>query len=64
MSRVKLIKVMSEKKEFIKDIDYYIEDGRVIFTEKYNLERGSCCGNDCKHCAYSPRSVKGNKEKI
>jgi|TARA_R110000868_G_scaffold202378_1_gene450123 biotin synthase-like enzyme len=53
---------MSEKKEFIKDIDYYVEDGRVIFTEAYNLKRGSCCGNDCKHCAYSPRSVKGNKD--
>lgn len=53
---------MSEKKEFIKDIDYYVEDGRVIFTEAYNLKRGSCCGNDCKHCAYSPRSVKSNKD--
>jgi len=53
---------MSEKKEFVKDVDYYIEDGRVVFTEKYNLDRGSCCGNDCKHCPYSPRSVKGNKD--
>ena len=50
-----------EKKEFIKDIDYYLEDGFVIFTEKYHLEKGECCGNDCRHCPYEPKAIKGNK---
>ena len=50
-----------EKKEFIKDVDYYLEEGFVIFTEKYHLERGECCGNDCRHCPYEPKAIKGNK---
>ena len=51
-----------EKKEFIKDVDYYLEDGFVIFTEKYHLERGECCGNNCRHCPYDPPGEKGNKK--
>jgi hypothetical protein len=51
-----------EKKEFIKDVDYYLEDGFVIFTEKYHKERGECCGNNCRHCPYEPKGIKGNKQ--
>jgi Family of unknown function (DUF5522) len=50
-----------EKKEFIKDVDYYLEDGFVIFTEKYHLDRGECCGNNCRHCPYKKPVIKGNK---
>jgi hypothetical protein len=33
---------------------YYIENGRVVFTEKYHLERGYCCNSvgGCRHCPY------------
>lgn len=31
---------------------YYNEDGYVVLTEKYHLEKGICCGNGCKHCPY------------
>ena len=48
-----------EKKEFIKDIDYYLENGFVIFTEKYLKEREYCCGNGCRHCPYN--NIKGPK---
>lgn len=51
----------SKKKEFIKDIDYYLESGFVIFTEKYLTERNVCCGNSCRHCPFEPRAIKGNK---
>jgi len=35
------------------DIDYYLnEDGLLVMTKWYHLRRGSCCENDCKHCAY------------
>ena len=51
-----------EKRDFIKDVDYYLEDGFVIFTEKYHLEKGECCGNDCRHCPYEPQNIKGNKQ--
>ena len=31
---------------------YYFENGFLVFTEKYHLERGYCCGNGCRHCPY------------
>ncbi|MBC7887904.1 MAG: hypothetical protein H7Z13_08435 [Ferruginibacter sp.] len=31
---------------------YYSEDGYIVLTEKYHLQKGSCCGNGCKHCPY------------
>ena len=50
------------KKEFIGGIHYYLEDGKVIFTEKYHIDRGQCCGEKCRHCPYDPRHKKGAKE--
>jgi hypothetical protein len=41
-------------KELIEGVDFhYSEDGLFIFTEKYHLERGSCCGMRCLHCPYN-----------
>lgn len=42
--------------------DYYIEDGRYVFTAHFHLKRGSCCGNKCRHCPYSPKHLKNNTE--
>lgn len=40
-------------------VDYYInDDGFLVFTEKYLLKRGVCCGNACKHCPYDHINVK------
>ena len=50
---------MDKKKEFVEGVHYYLENGKVVFTEKYHLDRGKCCGNNCRHCPYHPRSVKG-----
>lgn len=36
---------------------YYNEDGYIVFTEKYHLAKGNCCGNGCKHCPYNYRNV-------
>lgn len=36
-----------------KDADYYFDDnGLMVFTEKYHLEKGFCCGNGCRHCPF------------
>jgi len=32
--------------------DYYIENGVIVFTEKYHLKRGYCCESGCRHCPY------------
>ena len=35
------------------NIDYYLDEfGKMIFTEQYHLNRGTCCGSGCKHCPY------------
>jgi hypothetical protein len=31
---------------------YYSEEGYIVFTAKYLLQRGYCCKNGCKHCPY------------
>ena len=48
--------------EFIKDVHYYMDDVRVVFTALYHIQRGECCGNKCKHCPYTPKYQKGSVE--
>ena len=39
-------------------VDYYInQDGFLVLTEKYHLEKGYCCGLGCLHCAYNYENV-------
>lgn len=49
-------------KKLIKDVDYYVENDRVIFTKKFHKDRGQCCGNGCRHCPYEPKHIKNNKK--
>jgi len=45
--------------ELTEGIDYYInENGYVVLTEKYHLDRGYCCGNGCKHCPFEYSNVE------
>lgn len=38
--------------------DYYVnEDGKLVLTEKYHLQRGYCCSNGCRHCPYDYENV-------
>ena len=38
--------------------DYYFnEKGLMVFTEKYHLEKGYCCGMGCRHCPYNFEAV-------
>ncbi len=38
--------------------DYYTENGLVVFTERYHLKRGLCCGTGCRHCPYDHVAVE------
>jgi len=46
---------------FEEGVDYYLEKGKIIYTEKYLKKRGTCCGNGCRHCPFDPAHTKGNK---
>ena len=48
------------KHDFIKDIHYYMDGDRVVFTELWHIQRGECCGSGCRHCPYTPKHKKGN----
>ena len=44
--------------QWIEGLHYYInEEGLVVLTEKFHLERGYCCGNGCKHCPFEYKNV-------
>lgn len=44
--------------QFTEGVDFYIENGLYVFTEKFLRERGYCCGNGCRHCPYSLKKEK------
>ncbi len=45
------------KQELTED-DYYMNnDGFVVLTAQYLLERGYCCGNGCLNCPYDYKAV-------
>jgi len=49
---------MSDNKDFIEGIDFnYSESGLIVFSKKYRLERGYCCGNGCVNCPYHYKNV-------
>jgi hypothetical protein len=35
--------------------EFYMENGRVVFTAPFHVKRGHCCGNGCRHCPYEPK---------
>lgn len=43
---------------------YYNEGGFLVFTEKYHLQKGVCCGNGCKHCPYNYENVPEPKRSL
>lgn len=44
---------MFSRRKDMESSDYYLsDDGYIVFTEKYHLNRGYCCKNGCKHCPY------------
>lgn len=41
------------KNNLVEGEDFYFDPGGfLVLTAAYHLERGSCCGNGCRHCPY------------
>lgn len=40
------------------NVDYYIENGRWVFTAVFHSKRGTCCGSSCRHCPYDHENVR------
>ena len=41
--------------------DYYFEDGLMVLTARYLLQRGYCCEQGCRNCPYG--FVKNDHER-
>lgn len=39
-------------KKLQEGVDFYLENGLYVFTEKYLQDRGYCCKSGCRHCPY------------
>ena len=39
-------------KTFVEGLDFYFEDGLMVLTRRFLLNRGYCCENECRHCPY------------
>ena len=44
-------------KQLIEGIHYYKENDFMVFTERYHLARGNCCGSSCRHCPFDHINV-------
>ena len=52
------------KNNWVEGEDYYYnEQGFIVLTVKYHLDRGHCCGNGCKHCPYEYVNVSELKRR-
>jgi len=41
-----------EDAELLEGLDYYLEDGLLVFTAAFLRKRGYCCESGCRHCPY------------
>lgn len=37
---------------FLESVDFYYDDGLMVLTRRFLLERGYCCENRCRNCPY------------
>jgi hypothetical protein len=44
-----------EKRQFVEGVDYIFENGLMVLTRSFLLERGFCCESGCRNCPYGFR---------
>ena len=42
---------------FVEGLDFYFDEGMMVLTRKYLLDRGTCCDNSCRHCPFAEASA-------
>jgi hypothetical protein len=54
---------LKDRPALVEGEDFYREGGYVVFTERYHLRRGYCCGSGCRHCPYEREEPERHEEK-
>ncbi|MBV6405962.1 MAG: hypothetical protein GFGODING_02747 [Flavobacteriales bacterium] len=36
----------------------FTPEGYLVYSARYHLKRGYCCGNRCRHCPYGHEAVR------
>lgn len=53
------------KEKLIEGVDfYYNEEGYVVLTEQYHINKGYCCGLACLHCPYGHEAVNASRKNM
>ena len=55
------MKGFSKIEKLNKEEYYYSQEGYIVFTEKYHLNRGYCCQSNCRHCPFKKGLRKKKK---
>lgn len=54
----------SKQEKLVEETDYYFENGLMVLTSHFLLNRGYCCGNGCRNCPYEGTEKKVYKRKV
>jgi hypothetical protein len=49
--------ISEENQTFVEGLDFYFEEGLLVMTRRYLLNRGYCCENKCRHCPYQSKAA-------
>lgn len=56
MQRDESADIEQAERTFVETVDFYHENGLMVMTRQYLLDRGYCCRNACRHCPYDTDS--------
>ena len=59
MESSRFFKYRQSSASLVEGIDYYLENGLLVFTAAWHLKRGYCCGSGCRYCPYSKEKADG-----
>ena len=45
-----------QEAELQEGLDYYVENGLLVFTAAFLRRRGYCCDSGCRHCPFHENS--------
>jgi hypothetical protein len=57
-------KESNERIQLEEGVDYYFENGLMVFTSHFLLKRGYCCENGCRHCPYTENEFQVSSSKF